>query len=63
MSTDMKIFSVGMPPELEEKLYELRGTKEFRRCSMAEIVRKLLEAAIETREQRTTLRKESVHEK
>ena len=39
-------FSLSLPPELEEAILNLRQTKEFRRCSLSEIVRRLIEAGL-----------------
>lgn len=46
MSTNKKVVSVVLPPELEERIYSLRGNEEFRYDSMSAILRKLLIAGL-----------------
>lgn len=46
MSTNKKVVSVVLPPELEERIYSLRGNEEFRYDSMGAILRKLLIAGL-----------------
>lgn len=46
MSTNKKVVSVVLPPDLEEKIYSLRGTEEFLYDSIGAIIRKLLIAGL-----------------
>lgn len=46
MSTNKRVVSVVLPPELEEQIYSLRGKQEFRYCSVGAILRKLLIAGL-----------------
>lgn len=45
--TDLKRISISMPNSLDEKILALRKTDRFVRCSYSEIVRQLLERALE----------------
>ena len=47
--TDNKRFSFAAPPELEDKIIELRKTDEFCRMTFSEIIRALIEAGIKQR--------------
>ncbi len=50
---DGKRISLMVPESMESKLYELRGREEFKRLSISEIVRRLIEigiASIENKE-------------
>lgn len=38
--------SAVMPPEIEKAVYDLRKNEEFRRCSISEILRRLIEAGL-----------------
>ena len=38
--------SAVMPPEIEKAVYDLRKKEEFRRCSISEILRRLIEAGL-----------------
>lgn len=46
MSTNKKVVSVVLPPELEEAIYSLRSRPEYRRCSIGEILRRLMIAGL-----------------
>lgn len=50
MPTKNKQIMVMVTPELEEKIYELRKTDEFIRCTLSELIRTLLEEALDYRE-------------
>lgn len=47
MPTNMRRITISFTPELEHKLVELRKTDEYCECSLAEIVRSLMKAALE----------------
>ena len=38
--------SMNLTPELEEAILSLRQREEYRRCSLAEIMRRLIEAGL-----------------
>lgn len=42
MSTNKKVISVVLPPKLEKMIYGLRGHEEFAKCSIGEIVRRMI---------------------
>lgn len=42
--------SMNLTPELEEAILSLRQREEYRRCSLSEIMRHLLEAGLEAEE-------------
>lgn len=44
--TDKKRFVLAIPPEMEEAIYSMRQRTEFRRLSVSEIVRRLIEAGL-----------------
>lgn len=44
-------FSLSMEPEMEEEILKLRQTDEYRRCSLSEIVRRLIEAGLKAEKQ------------
>ena len=46
--TKNKRMCVAMPPELEEKVYELRKTDRYCRMTMSEIVRILILRGLES---------------
>lgn len=52
-----KRISLMIPESMETKLYELRGREEFKRLSISEIVRRLIEIGIASIEN-----KEGAHE-
>lgn len=43
-------FSLTLPPELEEAILSMRQKEEYRRCSLSEIVRRLIEAGLKASE-------------
>lgn len=47
MGTTKKVVSVVLPPHLEKEIYRLRGTEEYNRCSIGEILRRLMIAGLE----------------
>lgn len=47
--TKMKRMSVALTDEIVEAIEKLKGREEFRRCSEAEIIRRLLERGLEIR--------------
>lgn len=44
--TDLKRLAIAVPPELENAIYDMRAKDEFRRLSISEIVRRLIEAGL-----------------
>lgn len=44
--TDMKRISVCIPPEMEQKLADLRKTDKYCRMSWAEIIRSLIDSGL-----------------
>ena len=44
--TDLKRLAIAVPPELETAIYDMRAKDEFRRLSISEIVRRLIEAGL-----------------
>ena len=45
--TTMKRMSVLIPPEVDEKILEMKKTDEFVRCSYAELIRLILRRGLE----------------
>lgn len=52
--TEMKRFSIAIPAELEEKVYDLRKTDEYCRMTLSEIVRILIQKGLEAEAQAQT---------
>lgn len=50
--TKMKRLSVSLPDEIVEAMEKLKTREEFRRCSDAEIIRRLLERGLAAKEGR-----------
>ncbi len=48
--TNFYRFSLTLPPELEEAILSMRQKEEYRRCSLSEIVRRLIEAGLKASE-------------
>lgn len=46
MGTTKKVVSVVLPPHLEKEIYRLRSTEEYNRCSIGEILRRLMIAGL-----------------
>lgn len=44
--TKMSRLTISLPPEIEEKVMELRKTDKFCRCSLSEIIRHLIASGI-----------------
>jgi len=49
-TTDFRI-SLAIPKELENEIYDMRIKEEFRRLSLSEIMRRLIEAGIKAYKQ------------
>ena len=45
--------SAVMPSEIEKAVYDLRKKEEFRRCSISEILRRLIEAGLKYYKEKT----------
>lgn len=45
--TDMRRITIALPDEIDRRILELRKDDRFVRCSYAEIVRQLLEHALD----------------
>ncbi len=45
--TDMKRLTVSFPDEINDAIYALRKTDEFSRCSYSEIIRRLVQRALD----------------
>lgn len=44
-------FSLTLPPELEKAIFDIRAMEDFRRLSVSEIVRRLIEAGLKAYKQ------------
>lgn len=53
--TNMKRRSISIPDEIECAIFELKKTDEFCRCSVSELIRKLLIIGLDTYESKTPL--------
>lgn len=51
-TNDLRRFSLCLTPDLENAILTLRQKDEYRRCSLAEIMRRLLEAGLEIEKQK-----------
>ena len=45
-----KMVSFSIPDELADEIYNLRATEKFKRCSIAEVVRYLINRGLESSE-------------
>lgn len=46
MPTKNRLITVMLPPEIEDEIYELRKLEEYKRCSIGEIIRRLIRRAL-----------------
>lgn len=53
--TDMRRITIALPDEIDRRILELKKDDRFVRCSYAEIVRKLLEHALDESNRRTAI--------
>ncbi len=53
--TNMKRRSISIPDEIECAIFELKKTDEFCRCSVSELIRKLLIIGLDTYESKNPL--------
>lgn len=53
--TDMRRITIALPDEIDRRILELKKDDRFVRCSYAEIVRKLLEHALDESNRRAAI--------
>lgn len=55
--TDMKRITISVPQEMEATIYGLRKQEEYNRCSMSEIIRRLVEIGLKAEAKKSAKQK------